>query len=134
GVLEADPLAGIRPAAEIRRVVASDLNRDGSRDLILHAGDQLDVFLAPPSRATAWIDVQPRGLETNELGIGTRLRLFAGDLRLGATCRDGLVSFGLGHRSVVDALLIRWTNGVEQGVVTPRIADCALVEERDVGS
>jgi len=130
GVLEADPLAGLPRAGEIRRVVATDLNRDGSRDLILHFEEQLDVFLAPPSRATAWIDVQPRGLETNALGIGTRLWLFAGDLRIGAICRDGLVSFGLGHRPVVDALLIRWTNGVEQGIVTPRIADCALVEER----
>jgi tetratricopeptide (TPR) repeat protein len=136
GVLEADPLAGIPLAGEIRRVVASDLNRDGSQDLILQAGERLDVFLAPPSRATAWIDVQPRGLETNEFGIGTRLRLFAGDLRIGATCRDGLVSFGLGHRPVVDAVLVRWTNGVEQGVVTPQVADCARVDEREgeVGS
>jgi hypothetical protein len=133
GVLDADPLAGLHPAGEVRRVVAADLNRDGSRDLILHAGDRLDVFLAPPSRATAWIDVALRGRETNGLGIGTRLRIFAGDLRLGATCRDGLVSFSLGHRPVVDALLIRWTNGVEQGVVTPGIADCALVEEREAG-
>ncbi|MHC4972681.1 MAG: FG-GAP-like repeat-containing protein [Planctomycetota bacterium] len=130
GVLDADPLAGIAPAGEVRRVVATDLNRDGGRDLILHAGDRLDVFLAAPGRATAWIDVQLRGREANARGIGTRLRLFAGDLRIGATCRDGLVSFGLGRRPVVDALLLRWPNGVEQGVVTPGIAACALVEER----
>jgi hypothetical protein len=134
GVLDADPLAGLPRAGEIRRVVATDLNRDGSRDLILHFEERLDVFLAPPSRAMAWIDVQLRGLETNEFGIGTGLQLFAGDLRLGATCRDGLVSFGLGRRPVVDALLIRWTSGVEQGVVTPRIAGCALVEERKGGA
>ncbi|MHC4816648.1 MAG: FG-GAP repeat domain-containing protein [Planctomycetota bacterium] len=130
GVLEADPLAGIPLAGGIRRVVGTDLNGDGSRDLILHTGSRLDIFLAPPGRATAWLAIQLRGLATNGLGIGTRLRLFAGDLRIGATCRDGLVSFGLGHRPVVDALLVRWTNGVEQGVVTPRIAACVFVEER----
>ncbi len=130
GVLDEDPLAGVPVAGAIRRVVATDLNRDGACDLILHAGERLEVFLAAPDRAVAWIDVRLRGRSPNTLGIGTRVELFAGDLRLAATCRDGLVSFGLGQRPVVDALLIRWPNGVEQGVVTPTVGGCVLVEER----
>ena len=64
-----------------------------------------------------WIDVLPRGRRTDRGGIGTRLRLYAGDMRIGATVRVGLNRFGLGRRTMVDALLLRWTNGVEQGVV-----------------
>jgi len=43
--------------------------------------------------------VAPRGVASNALGVGAKLRLYADGLALGATCRDGLVTFGLGRRS-----------------------------------
>ncbi len=137
GVADADPLAGIgASASEVVTAIGADLNRDGDSDLLLLDNKGLREFLSRPKIPAAWIDVRPRGLGTNEFGIGTKVRLFCGDLRIAATCRDGLLSFGLGKRTRIDALLLRWTNGVEQGVVGPQVASCLEIEEREgeVGS
>jgi len=137
GVADGDPLAGIGANRDgIVTAIGADLNRDGDSDLLLLDATGLRQFLSRPKVPAAWIDVRPRGLSTNEFGIGTKVRLFCGDLRAAATCRDGLLSFGLGKRTRIDALLLRWTNGVEQGVVGPQVATCLEIEEREgeVGS
>ncbi len=132
GVADADPLRGIGAnPGEIVTAIGADLNRDGDGDLLLLDAHGLREFLSRPKVPAAWIDVRPRGHGTNEFGIGTKVRLFCGDLRLAATCRDGLLSFGLGRRTRIDALLLRWTNGVEQGVVGPEVATCLEIEERE---
>ncbi|MCK6459096.1 MAG: CRTAC1 family protein, partial [Planctomycetes bacterium] len=136
GVVDTKPQAGLAIEGRPIRAIDADFNRDGSRDLLALTDTHLDLFLSIRGAALGWIDVAPRGLKTNEWGIGTSVRLRAGDLRIGATCRDGLVSFGLGRRSTVDSIVLRWTNGVEQGSVTPLVASCLGIEEREgeVGS
>jgi hypothetical protein len=136
GLVDTTRQSGLALEGRVLRVVESDFNRDGSRDLLVLSDKALDLHLSVPGAAVGWIDVRPRGLKTNEMGIGTSVRLFAGDLTIGATCRDGLLSFPLGPRAIVDAVMLRWTNGVEQGVVTPLLASCTTVEEREgeVGS
>jgi tetratricopeptide (TPR) repeat protein len=136
GFVDPDPLAGLELRGKLLRAIGSDLNRDGGRDLIVVTDQGVDVYMSRPQRPTAWIDVRPRGVATNALGVGAKVRLYSGGLRLGATCRDGLVSFGVGRRTLIDCLLLRWSNGVEQGVVTPNLLHCLEVEEREgeVGS
>jgi len=140
GVIDDEPFAGFEIRGNVVRALGVDLNRDdaggGGRDLLLLTDAGLDVYLSLVESPRGWIDLRPRGLKTNELGIGTRLRLYADDLRIGATCRDGLVHFGLGRRPLADAVLLRWTNGVEQGVVAPPLTTCFDIEEREgeVGS
>ncbi len=146
GVLDDDPFAGLTLPGELLKVVCSDLNRDdggtGGRDLLVltrdpqKASPSFDLFYSQPDRPFAWIDFVPRGREANQAGVGTRVRVFADDLQIGFTCRDGIVSVGLGARTTIDAYMVRWTNGVEQGAVTPEINDCHVIEEREgeVGS
>jgi len=136
GLIDPEPLAGIEFKGTPVRALGADLNRDGSRDLVVITDSGVEVFMSRPDRPSSWIDIRPRGMATNALGIGTKLRMFAGDLRIGATCRDGLVSFAIGRRTLIDCLLLRWSNGVEQGVVTPNLLHCMTVEEREgeVGS
>ncbi|MEM8884368.1 MAG: FG-GAP-like repeat-containing protein [Planctomycetota bacterium] len=136
GFCDEDPLAGIEPTGTVRRLLAADLNRDGGGDLVVITDDGFEIYMSRPERPTAWIDVEPRGGASNAAGIGTKLRLFAGDLRVGATCRDGMVSFAAGRRTLVDCVLLRWTNGIEQGVVTPNLQQTLAIEEREgeVGS
>lgn len=136
GVVDTKPQEGLAIEGRPLRAIDADYNRDGSCDLLALTDTHLDLFLSIRRAALGWIDIAPRGLKTNELGIGTSVRLRAGDLRIGATCRDGLLSFGLGRRATVDAVVLRWTNGVEQGSVTPLVASCVEIEEREgeVGS
>jgi len=136
GFIDAKPLEMIAYEGVVERAIASDLNRDGARDLILVTDGGLNVFLSRPFSPKAWIDVRPRGGATNAMGIGTKVRVYAGDLTIGATCRDGLVAFGIGQRTLIDCILLRWTNGVEQGVVLPNVLQCLPIEEREgeVGS
>ena len=136
GLIDDDPLAGLQLTGEPQHSYAADLNRDGGRDLVVVTDAGLDVFMSRPDRPASWLDIRPRGLATNEFGIGTKLRLYAGDLRVGATCRDGLVSFAIGRRTLIDCVLLRWSNGVEQGVVMPNILHCMTIDEREgeVGS
>ena len=136
GLIDPDPLAGIELKGKPHHAYGSDLNRDGSRDLVVVTDLGVEIFMSRPSRPAVWLDVMPRGLATNKIGIGTKLRIYAGDLRVGATCRDGLVSFAFGRRTLVDCILLRWSNGVEQGVVTPNLLHCMPIDEREgeVGS
>ncbi len=136
GLLDPDPLAGLTPPGRVLRALGSDFNRDGDADLLLVTEAGVDLYLSAPERPYAWLDVMPKGIKTNASGIGTKVSLYAGDLRTGATVRDGLVSFGLGQRALVDAVLYRWTNGVEQGVAPQRMDECLETEEREgeVGS
>ncbi|MGQ0614510.1 MAG: tetratricopeptide repeat protein [Planctomycetaceae bacterium] len=136
GLLDPEPLAGLTPAARPLRALGSDFNRDGDADLLLVTEAGIDLYLSAPERPYAWLDVMPNGIKTNASGIGTKVSLYAGDLRIGATVRDGLVSFGLGPRALVDAVLYRWTNGVEQGVAPQRMDECLETSEREgeVGS
>ncbi|MHC4939878.1 MAG: FG-GAP-like repeat-containing protein [Planctomycetota bacterium] len=136
GVVDADPLASIEVDPRGARLIAADLNRDGGRDLIYAGSSGLRVYMSRPERAAGWIDILPQGGASNAAGIGTKVRLFAGDLQVGGTCRDGLLEFAVGRRTLVDAVLFRWTNGVEQGVVAPNLMQCLEVEEREgeVGS
>jgi len=144
GTIDADPLAGIELPGELRKLVCSDLNRDdggtGGRELLAlvesKASPSLELYFSQPDRPFAWVDFQPRGRTANRAGIGTRVRVFADDLQVGFTCRDGLVSVGLGPRTVVDAWMMRWTTGVEQGDATPAVNECHAIDEREgeVGS
>lgn len=140
GVIDEDPFSGLEPRGKVLRAIGSDLNRDdggpGGRDLLLLTDAGLDVYLSQPTTPYAWIDLQPRGLKSNEAGIGTRVTLYCDDLRIGTTCRDGLLSFGLGARAQVDAIMVRWTNGVEQGATPANVLTCLRLDEREgeVGS
>ncbi|MEE8105867.1 MAG: FG-GAP-like repeat-containing protein [Planctomycetota bacterium] len=135
GILDAHPFQDL-PGEFKGMPVVADLNRDGARDVVWRTESGLQVYMALPDRPRAWLDFKPIGDRSNKAGIGTRVELFAGDLRVGATVRDGMVSFGLGDRTVVHAINMLWTNGVEQGRVLPPMNACVEVTERlgEIGS
>ena len=72
---------------EFSRHFAADLNRDGNRDLLFASKGSLEVFLSLPAHPYAWIDVQTNGDRTNRAGIGTRVELYVGDLRIGGAAQ-----------------------------------------------
>ncbi len=131
GMIDDDGAAALGVDGAITRVLSTDLNGDGDRDALVMTPTGLRVFMADPAEARSWIDVLPRGKLTNSLGIGTRVHVRAGNLRLATTCRDGLVSIPLGSEAVIDSVLLYWTNGIAQGVTTPNPAQCLTIPERE---
>jgi enediyne biosynthesis protein E4 len=129
---------------------ASGLPSNENYGLTLSFGDLdgdgfLDVALRQPYLNTGngnhWLRVELVGTESNRSGIGTRVVARAGDLMqtreiLGGLgfYQDELVAhFGLGERTQVDALEIRWPSG-QVDVLTDIPADqkIRVIEGREV--
>ncbi|MBT7456417.1 MAG: CRTAC1 family protein, partial [Gemmatimonadetes bacterium] len=96
-------------------------DNDGDMDIFVSDGnDEPSQLLRNDGGTHHWLCVRVIGAAHNLDGIGTRLTLEAGDLRLVREVRtsygymsssDPRVLFGLGDRERVDRLHIRWPNG-----------------------
>jgi len=101
-----------------------DKDNDGDLDLVLAGPDGIHLF-ENRSRDTSWMRVQLVGARSNRQGIGSRVTLEAGPLRLtrevtaasGSTLQSSPIAhFGLGsYKGTVD-ITIRWPSGAEQQV------------------
>jgi enediyne biosynthesis protein E4 len=99
----------------------ADYDNDGDMDIFVSDGnDEPSQLLRNDGGTHHWLCVRVIGAAHNLDGIGTRLTLEAGDLRLVREVRtsygymsssDPRVLFGLGDRERVDRLHIRWPNG-----------------------
>lgn len=110
--------------SDSRAVVAGDFDRDGMPDLIVRSsgGGPLKLYrnLWPQAH---WLQVSLRGVQSNSLGLGAKLKLEAGDRTLWRelypVCSflsqmPSLVRFGLGDASRVDRLTVYWPSGKVQ--------------------
>lgn len=110
--------------SDSRSVVAGDFNHDGMEDLIVRntGGGPLFVFENRFPKKH-WLRVSLRGVRSNSLGIGAKLKLEAGphtlwrELYPGNTFLSQMpsqVCFGLGDATRVDRLTIFWPSGEHQ--------------------
>ena len=115
---------GLAPVASSRGAAFDDLDNDGDIDVvILNARDKPTILrnmLVERGSPNHWLQVRLCGVKTNRDGVGARVRLLAGDLALidevhsgrGYQSHWGLrLHFGLGRRSRVDRLEVRWIGG-----------------------
>lgn len=115
-------------------VAIADYDGDGFVDLIL------SDFLSEQTRlyrnngnANHWLRVELVGVESNRDGFGVRLFATAGDLvqmrevlgGLGRQQDEKVAHFGLGVRTQVDSLIVRWPSG-QLDVLTDIPADQAI--------
>ena len=111
---------------------ATDLDGDGDQDLIVSGAEGLRVLRNDGGNLNHHMSVQLLGLadgsgKVNRLGVGSRIDVAAGDLRIARVVSGETEHFGLGPRSEADVLRIEWTNGVPQNVIRPPV-DALLVE------
>ncbi len=117
-------LSGADSDGDGRSVVAGDFNGDGREDLLVRQVGGGSVLLYenrfPPRH---WLRVSLRGVQSNSLGIGSRLvaeisgRRIVRELYPGNTFRSQMpsyVHFGLDESIEVERLCIRWPSGAEQ--------------------
>jgi hypothetical protein len=80
--------------------------------------------------------VEPRGTKSNRDGVGVVVELLAGSRYVRADGAGRPIHLGLGASEAVDALRVRWPDGVRQAIPAPRPGATISVEETDrpVGS
>ena len=103
-----------------------DLNNDGRIDIVVTAlNGQLEVFHNVTQNQNHWIELQLRGVRSNRMGIGARIKIVGNDgskqynhvtTSVGyASSSDSRVHFGLGPDSAkVREIEIQWPSGVRQ--------------------
>ncbi|MEE9171006.1 MAG: ASPIC/UnbV domain-containing protein, partial [bacterium] len=98
----------------------ADINNDGSLDLFVTNNNDPDQLFLNSGSSNNWLKVQLVGTISNRDAVGARLRVVAEDLQSFSEISAGggyvsqnslLQHFGLGHRTVIDTLAIRWPSG-----------------------
>jgi len=112
---------GMNVKLSSRGAAFDDLDNDGDIDVVVLNSRREPTLLRNDSVGrNHWIGVQPKGLRSNRDGIGAHIKVVAGDLILvdevhsgrGYQSHFGMVPhFGLGQRTRVDRLEVRWVGG-----------------------
>jgi hypothetical protein len=85
-----------------------------------------------------WIKVALEGRRSNRNGYGALVRVVAGDLVQTAestsahgynSTNDPILHFGLGKRTAVDSIEVRWPSGAVQTVERPKIRQTVRIIE-----
>ncbi len=111
--------------SDSRGVVCGDFNLDGMPDVIVrNAGGVPVAVFENRWPKTHWLKVSLRGVQSNRLGLGARIRVESGGNRtqwheLYPTCSflsqmPSISHFGLGDAVRVDRLTVIWPSGLEQ--------------------
>src|SRR5438128_842049 len=112
---------GLLPKLSSRGVAFDDLDNDGDLDVvILNSRSEPTILRNDSSKANHWIQIQLRGTKSNRDGIGARVAVTAGDLTQIDEVHSGRsyqsdfgkrLHFGLGRRSAVDQIWVKWIGG-----------------------
>ena len=119
--LDDPPGSSLGPARVSRGAAFGDIDDDGDIDVaVLNADDTPSLLRNDGPARGHWLQVSLVGARSNRDGIGARLRLYASGR---VQQRDVMgaysflsqsqlrVHFGLGERSQIDSLVIRWPAG-----------------------
>ncbi len=142
GFVDASPQAGpgINTPKSARGAAFGDLDNDGDIEVVVNNLDDSPTLLVNRAEKAHWLQVRLRGVESNRDGLGSVVRLRAGQLRLVREARSGgsflssndqRLHFGLGDNELVDSVEVRWPTGrTEAFGSTPADCQITLVEGR----
>jgi hypothetical protein len=115
---------GLLPKFVSRGIALDDLDKDGDIDVaVVNARDRPNLLRnMAVERGTAghWLQIQLRGVQANRDGVGARVEVVSGDLRMVDEVHSGrgyqshwgsVIHFGLGDRQRVDRITVRWVGG-----------------------
>ena len=136
-----DPLSGSQVS---RGLAVGDIDRDGDLDAVVSNCGQGPMLLSNDhGNGKNWLEVRLKGLESNSNGIGARIELRVGEERFRTQVLGGAsylsaspywVHLGLGERSEVDELTIRWPSGTVDTLTGIRANQRLQVMEGSRGS
>lgn len=125
-----------------RGIALSDLDADGRIDVVvLNSEAPAHVLRNETENGNHWIQIDLRRSDYNRFGVGSRVKVTAGDLVQYDEVHSGRgyqshwgmrLHFGLGERDRVDRIEIQWHGGGTQ-VVENIPADQIITVEKDAG-
>lgn len=130
-------LALVKPS---RGVALGDYDNDGDIDiLVVNCNDEATLLRNDGGNQGHWLRVKTEGTISNRDGIGARVKVIAGKLAQIREVRSGSslyslndlrVSFGLGERTTVDRVEVRWPSGMVDSVAGPPIDGTIVIREK----
>jgi len=133
---------GLAVKLSSRGAAFDDLDNDGDIDVVILNSRREPTILRNDSvPGNHWLQVQLRGVKTNRDGVGARVTVAAGDLKLVDEVHSGRsyqshygsrLHFGLGKADRVDRLEVRWVGGSTEGIQGIS-ADRLLIVTEDTG-
>ncbi len=112
---------GLQVCLSSRGAGFDDLDNDGDNDVVILNSRREPTLLRNDSPSgNHWLRVRLRGTKSNRDGVGARVEVTAGDLKLIDEVHSGRgyqshygtpLDFGLGRHSRVDRITIRWLGG-----------------------
>jgi len=114
--------SGLQLIKVSRGIATGDYDNDGDLDILIsNANDTPDLLRNDGGNNGNWILIRTIGTKSNRAGIGTRVKIQAGDLvqidevRSGSgyiSQNDLRLHFGFGDRKKIDLIEVRWPSGV----------------------
>jgi len=112
---------GLAVKLSSRGAAFDDLDNDGDVDVVILNSREAPTILRNDSASkNHWVQIQLRGAKTNRDGVGARVKVVAGDLTQIDEVHSGRgyqshygsrLYFGLGERSRIDRIEVRWLGG-----------------------
>lgn len=132
--------SGLAVVESSRGAGFDDLDNDGDMDIVVLNSNAVPTIIRNDSPPTnAWVQIRLQGTKSNFDGVGARVRVTAGELSQMDEVRSGRsyqshsgtrLQFGLGKRTQIDQIEVRWPNGrVELFGAAPVNQRLTLVEE-----
>jgi hypothetical protein len=112
---------GMRIKLSSRGAGFDDLDNDGDVDVVVMNSRREPTILRNDSPSKGhWLQVRLRGIKSNRDGVGARVTVAAGDLKLVDEVHSGRgyqshygtrLHFGLGQRKHIESIEVRWIGG-----------------------
>ncbi len=122
-----------------RGAAFGDYDNDGDIDVLVNdSGQPAELLRNDGGDAHQWVQIHLIGTESNRDGVGARVTLTAGDLKLydqrtgGGSyqaAHDPRLHFGLGKRSRVDSIEVRWPSGKSDRVENFETGQVIAIQE-----
>jgi enediyne biosynthesis protein E4 len=145
---EVAPQVGVNDYGIGRGSVVFDYDNDGDLDILVVNQKPVNEYpveshcklFRNESAKSNWIKVQLKGKGSDSNGIGSRVEVVAGKVRMIREIDGGsshlsqsstIAHFGIGSAQSVDSVIIKWTNGEKQILLNAQSNQLLTVEEKE---